>query len=120
MKGTTTAATAEPMCGHHQAPLCQQCTKFPSTVRRVFGETELGASGQQKDALLVITSLNVCLRITVFNCIYLVGFKNLCEYWKDVVYACLRIMDGCYIIIHFLFYMHSVQYCYDYHKLDTL
>lgn len=51
IKGTTTAATAEPMCGHHQAPLCQQCTKFPSTVRRVFGETELGASGQQKDAL---------------------------------------------------------------------
>lgn len=51
MKGTTTAATAEPMCGHHQAPLCQQCTKFHSTVRHVFGETELGASGQQKDAL---------------------------------------------------------------------
>lgn len=50
-KGTTTAATAEPLCGRHQAPLCQQCTKFLFIVRRVFGETELGASGQQKDAL---------------------------------------------------------------------
>lgn len=45
------AAAAIQLCGHHQAPICQWFTTFPSIVRRVCGETGLKACGHRRDVL---------------------------------------------------------------------
>lgn len=50
-EATGAAAAAIQLCGHHQAPICQWFTTFPSIVRRVCGETGLKACGHRRDVL---------------------------------------------------------------------